>query len=89
MLTLKLDPKEASVEDVRRRLDLKAGEIDESFGVVSINPAENLYCVLVEAETADRVSGEDWVQGPFANPRIETFGPPHRGNERKEPDQDR
>ena len=82
MLTLKLDPREASVEKVRRKLHLKKEEIDSDYGVVPINPKENLFVVLVEPETAARVSNEEWVQGPFANPKIEAFGPPKRDSTR-------
>lgn len=84
MMTLQLDPQEADLPNVRRKLGLEKDEIDEQFGVVNISPKEHLYCVLLEEETAARVSGHDWVKGPYSNPRIEAFGPP----EAAEPDQD-
>jgi hypothetical protein len=83
MMTLQLDPKEADLPHVRSKLGLKKDEIDEQFGIVNISPKEHLYCVLLEEETAARVSGLDWVKGPYSNPKIETFGPP-----KAEPDQD-
>ncbi|MFL5798450.1 MAG: hypothetical protein ACJ77A_11030 [Actinomycetota bacterium] len=73
MLTLKLDPTEADLDSVRRKLRLDASEIDDEFGVVSIRPAEHLYAVLVDDGAAQRVAGEDWVSGPYSNPEIEPF----------------
>jgi hypothetical protein len=77
MLTLKLDPDEASIEKVRRKLKLKGQEIDETFGVVPIDPRQNLYAVRVDEDVADNAKGEG-VSGPFADPEIESFGPPER-----------
>ncbi len=76
MVTLKLDPEHASVDDVRQSLGIGAEEIDDDFGVISVSPEKSLYAVLVEPETADRVQGTDGVEGQFSNPKIEPFGPP-------------
>jgi hypothetical protein len=76
MFTLTLDPAEASVEQVRRRLGLSGDELDADFGVVELDPAQHRYAVLVDEEAAARVEGMPGVEGPFANPRIEPFGPP-------------
>jgi hypothetical protein len=76
MLTLQLDPSEASEEDVRRKLDLDDQALDPAFGVVEIDPAQHKYAVLVEEDVAERVQGSPEVEGPFSNPQIEPFGPP-------------
>ena len=76
MVTLKLDPEQASPAAVRRLLGLEQGAVDESFGVVNISPAEHLYTILVDEATAARVRGAEPVRGVYANPRIEPFGPP-------------
>jgi len=76
MVTLELDPEQASLAAVRRLLGLEQGEIDASFGVVNISPAEHLYMILVDEATAARVQGAEPVRGVYANPRIEPFGPP-------------
>ncbi len=76
MLTLELDPQEATVGQVAERLGLATEEIDADFGVVPIDPDKHLYTVLVEERASERVAGQPGVDGPFSNPRIEPFGPP-------------
>ena len=76
MLTLTRDPSRASLEAVTEDLGLGAEDIDGDFGVVEIDPDEHRYAILVEESAAERVSGREGVEGPFANPAIEPFGPP-------------
>ena len=76
MLTLTLDPADASVPVVQRKLGLKPEDIDPEFGVVALDPAQHKYAVLVKEDAATQVAGRPDVEGPFANPRIEPFGPP-------------
>lgn len=80
MVTLKLDPEHASLEEVRESLGIGSEEIDDEFGVIAVSPEESLYAVLVEPETASRVQGIEGVEGPFSNPKIEPFGPPQSAN---------
>ena len=76
MVTLRLDPEQASLPEVRRLLGLAPEEVDPSFGVVNISPAEHLYTILVDEAAAAHVGGADQVEGVFSNPRIEPYGPP-------------
>ena len=76
MVTLRLDPEQASLDEVRRLLDLAADEVDPGFGVVNISPAEHLYTILVDPAAATRIGDAPQVEGVFSNPRIEPFGPP-------------
>ena len=76
MVTLRLPPEQATLEEVRRLLGLAAGEVDPAFGVVSISPAEHRYTILVDEAAAARIAGHDLVEGVYGNPRVEPFGPP-------------
>jgi hypothetical protein len=76
MLTVTLDPADASLDHVRRALDLNANEVDHDFGVVEVDPDNHRYAVLVDEAAAVRVKDAVGVEGPFSNPRIEPFGPP-------------
>ena len=80
MVTLRLDPEQATLEEVRRLLGLAADEVDPAFGVVNISPAEHLYTILVDEAAAARVGDADQVEGVFSNPRIEPYGPPEGGD---------
>jgi hypothetical protein len=57
MVTLRLDPEQASLPEVRRLLGLATDEVDPTFGVVNISPAEHLYTILVDEAAAERVAG--------------------------------
>jgi hypothetical protein len=74
LYTLKLDPQDASPQGVTKLLNLDVGDLDEDFGVVSIDPDKSLYSILVDERAvpgANEAGGD--VKGPFANPRIEPF----------------
>jgi hypothetical protein len=79
MVSLRLDPEQASLPEVRRLLGLAPEEVDAGFGVVNIDPAEHLYTILVDEPAAARVRDAAPVQGVFGNPRIEPYGPPEGG----------
>ena len=48
MITLQLQPEQASLEVILGLLGLAEDEVDQRFGVVNINPSEHLYTILVE-----------------------------------------
>ena len=76
MVTLRLPPEQATLEEVRRLLGLSPEEVDPAFGVINISPAEHLYTILVDEEAAARIADAEPVEGVYSNPRIEPFGPP-------------
>jgi len=77
MVNLRL-PKPLSVAEVRQQFGLDENQIDKNFGVVEIDPRENLYTVLVDPSATSRLgqAGADY-SGPYSNPRIATFELPH------------
>lgn len=76
MVTLRLDPDDASISEVRKKLGIKPEQIDESFGVIDVSPQEHLYAVLLDEEVATAVRDKPDVEGAYSNPKIEPFGPP-------------
>jgi len=79
MVTLRLDPAQATLPEVLGLLGLGQDEVDPGFGVVPIDPAERLYTILVDEAAAARIADAPQVEGVFGNPRIEPFGPPEQG----------
>lgn len=83
MVTIQAAGSAPSIEEVKTRYGLTPDELDESFGVVEIDPTEHLYTILVDESAASKVkSTGDWsTRGPYSNPRIEPFGPPRSGGQ--------
>ncbi len=61
-----------TLEQVAQKFGFKKKDLDDDFGVVEIDPQDNLYSVLVE-ETAIVPKDAKNIKGPFSNPRIEPF----------------
>jgi len=77
MVTLRLNPYEATTSKVWRKLGLSPTQIDKDFGVVLIRPQDSLYTILIDRDAVAQLNTVDTcVGGPYANPRIEPFGPP-------------
>jgi hypothetical protein len=68
MVTLRLDPEQASLPEVRRLLGLAEDEVDPTFGVVNISPAEHRYTILVDEAAAERVAGAPASRACSATP---------------------
>jgi hypothetical protein len=76
LFTVKLPSEEATLEGAKERLHLGEDEIDEGYGLVEIDPSHHLYALMIDDAAAARLEGGMALEGPFANPRIEVFGPP-------------
>lgn len=78
MVTLHLEPGEATLPRVIAKYGLGPHEVDPEFGVIELDAAQRLYAILVNEAVAAKLEGREDVQGAFSNPRIETFGPPRK-----------
>ena len=78
IVALTLDPRKATLKQIQAKYGLSSNEVDTNYGVVSVNPDEHLYTILVTEQAAHRLKGLADVVGVYSNPRIETFGPPRK-----------
>jgi hypothetical protein len=74
MMTLQLSPDDASLDAASRQLGISPAEFDADFGVIGVSPKQHLYAVMVNQAAAERAKAGG-ASGPFANPKIEPFGP--------------
>ncbi|MGV9456404.1 hypothetical protein [Streptomyces sp. NPDC003635] len=72
-------PRGARLQDAMREYGLASDEVDESYGVVPVDPERGTHVMMVTEDAAGRITGGAGAQGPFANPKIEPFGPPQPG----------
>ena len=80
MMTISCPEAKPGIERVAEILGVGTEAVDRSFGVVAFDPSRGLYAVQVRADAIERRegSGSDSCDGPYANPRIDGFGPPDR-----------
>jgi hypothetical protein len=73
-------PTPPSLDEVKQRFGLNDEEIDDTFGVIEVDPKTHTCTILVEEAAAARITGRpDWKGGgPYSNPKIAPFGPPRR-----------
>jgi hypothetical protein len=79
LMTVRGTDQAPSLADAAAQLGVAAEDLDGSFGVVPIDPANGLYSVQVRSDRlpAQTESSQPY-RGPFSNPRIDTFGPPKK-----------
>jgi len=61
-----------SLEQIAKKYGFQTDDIDRDFGVIEIDPQDNLYSILVEESAVVPKDAKD-IEGPFSNPRIEPF----------------
>jgi hypothetical protein len=68
-----------SLAEAARRLGVEVKDMDETFGVVVVDPARGLYAAQVRSSKAQAHKQEaDEYNGPWSNPAIAPFGPVKR-----------
>jgi hypothetical protein len=76
LITVELPRGTSSVEAAAKALGVNPTSIDPSFGVRVIDPASGKYAIMLDESAVKGALDRKGVSGPFANPRIEPFGPP-------------
>ena len=61
-----------TLKQIAKKYGFKTNDIDPDFGVVEIDPQDNLYSILVEEDAVEPKDSKD-IKGPFSNLRIEPF----------------
>lgn len=82
LITVRL-PHGADLESARRKLGLAEDEVDAGYGLIPVDPANDLYAMRVTEAAGLRVSGSHpEASGPYADPpiapmdRIKPYGRP-------------
>ena len=72
LYTIKWEGTKPTIEQVVEKFGFDKKDIDAEFGIIEIDPQDNLYSILLE-ETTIAEKFPKTVEGPFSNPRIEPF----------------
>ncbi|MEV0755925.1 hypothetical protein [Streptosporangium sp. NPDC050280] len=75
LITVRLPP-DATLAQAMRHLKLPEDDVDTDYGLVLIDPDQGLYGLRVSEAAARRVDPKAGG-GPYSDPRIEPYGPPH------------
>lgn len=67
-----------TLDEIRRSLGLRAEDMDETFGVMQIDPDQPVFTIRLDEHAAERIDPERRgdLRGPMSDPPIEPFGPP-------------
>ncbi|MBG0829999.1 hypothetical protein HS041_19710 [Planomonospora sp. ID67723] len=74
LVTVRLPP-EATLAQAIERLGLSEDDVDTGYGLVLIDPTQDLYGLRVTEAAARRIDPA-MGEGPYSDPPIEPFGPP-------------
>jgi hypothetical protein len=74
MMTLTVPGEAPTLAEAAKHLGVAESALDRHFGVVAVDPRHGIYTVLVDEKVAGTLAAGP--AGPFANPRIQPYGPP-------------
>ena len=82
LFSIKWEDGQPSTEQICEKYGFEPQEIDSQYGIIEIDPEDNLFSILVDQEAAQRVreqlgDDDEGIDGPFSNARIAPFGPPN------------
>jgi len=63
-----------SIAAAAKQLGVAPADVDESYGVVPVDPVQGLYAVMVRADRIRTGDSSAPYRGPYANPKIEPLG---------------
>jgi hypothetical protein len=75
LMTVQSEDGPPTLEQAARQLGVAVEAVDDSFGVILIDPKQGLYSVQVDAKRLPSETPSEPYHGPFSNPRIEPLGP--------------
>jgi hypothetical protein len=75
LFTIEWPAGKPTLREAAAALHMEESGLDPQFGVVSIDPARHLFAVRTRGDDAGAGSESAGVKGPFADPKIEAFGP--------------
>lgn len=80
LMNIKWEGAPPSLDALMERYGLDPDDLDGEFGVVEIDPDDQLYAIRVDRDAAEKLSdefgGSDDVEGPFSDPPIAPFDLP-------------
>ena len=76
LMTIVAD-KPPSLAEAAALLGVAVADLNETFGVVPVDPAQSLYAVEIDPDKVPaRSAGGQPYRGPFSSPRIAPLGTP-------------
>ena len=71
--------KPPSIAAAAEQLGVSAEDVDAGYGVVPVDPENDLYAVMVRADRLPPADpAAERYRGPFSNPKIEPLRPPEK-----------
>ena len=75
---------EINTDEVKKAFNLVSGDLDESYGAISLSATQDALVVMASVEGAKKMLAQHvdntfagkgpFVEGPFSNPQIQPFG---------------
>ena len=67
---------EITLEELAVLTDVPLEALDENYGLILVSKRRGRYAFMVDPTYVEKLKEHESILGPYANPKIETFGPP-------------